>query len=179
MPTAAFGSSAASHWTGGDAQAIATTLLGSDATTAPSTLKASHLSWWHFFRGQVGLIKLSSSDGSADYMENLRVLDLYGAAAQSRDTYSGSKAGVADLFSPYQDSHRWDPGAWWHWNTRMQVQTNLSAGAFDLNTPYFRLHRDNLSSIQAPHGQPCGHLRPGDDALQTAPATRTEATTSR
>jgi hypothetical protein len=137
------------HWTGGDAQATATTLLGSDATTASSTLKASHLSWWHSFWGRVGLIKLSSSDGSADYMENLRVLDLYGAAAQNRDTYPGSQAGIADLFSAYQDSHRWDPGAWWHWNTRMQVQANLSAGAFDLNDPYFRLYRDNLTNIQA------------------------------
>lgn len=140
---------AAPHWTGGDAPATASSLLGSDATASSSSLQSRHLSWWHSFWNRIGLIKYSSSDGSADYLESLRTLDLYDAAAESRDTYPGSQAGIADLFSPYQDSHRWDPGAWWHWNTRMQVQANLAAGAFDLNDPYFRLYRDNLSNIQA------------------------------
>ncbi|WP_258574727.1 RICIN domain-containing protein [Streptomyces shenzhenensis] len=140
---------AAPHWTGGDAQTTASSLIGSDATTASSTLQAGHLSWWHSFWGGVGLIKYSSSDGSADYLESLRTLDLYDAAAESRDTYPGSQAGVADLFSAYQDSHQWDPSAFWHWNLRMQVQANIDAGAFALNDPYFRLYRNNLSNIQA------------------------------
>ncbi|WP_328461834.1 RICIN domain-containing protein [Streptomyces sp. NBC_00448] len=139
---------AAPHWAGGDAQATASALLGGDATAGAATLSAGHLSWWHTFWNGVGLTEFSSADGSADYMENLRTLDLYDAAAESRDTYPGSQAGVADLFSPYQDSHQWDPSAYWQWNLRMQVQANLSAGAFALNDPYFRLYRDNLPAIQ-------------------------------
>jgi len=113
------------------------------------SLESAHLAWWHGFWGRVGLVKLSSADGAADYLENLRTLDLYDAAAESRDTFPGTQAGVADLFSAYQDSHKWDPGAWWHWNIRMQVQANISSGAFDLNAPYFRLYQQNLAGIQA------------------------------
>ncbi|MGW5665085.1 RICIN domain-containing protein [Streptomyces sp. NPDC003758] len=140
---------AAPHWAGGDAQATASSLLGTDAGASSSTLESAHLSWWHSFWNRIGLIKFSSSDGSADYLESLRTLDLYDAAAESRDTYPGSQAGVADLFSPYQDTHKWDPAAYWQWNLRMQVQANLSAGAFDLNAPYFRLYHDNLATIRA------------------------------
>lgn len=137
----------APHWTGGDAVGTATTLLGTDASgTSPRT---GHLSWWHGYWNRVGLVRLSSGDGVADYLENLRTLYLYDAAADSRDTYPGSQAGVADLFSPYQDEHRWDAAAYWHWNLRMYVQANLSAGAFDLNAPYFRLYQRNLAAIQA------------------------------
>ncbi|MGW2373942.1 RICIN domain-containing protein [Kitasatospora sp. NPDC001683] len=140
---------AAPHWTGGDAQATATRLLGTDASAASAALEAAHLAWWHSYWGRIGLVRFSAADGSADYLENLRTLDLYDAAAESRDTYPGSQAGVADLFSPYQDDHKWDPGSYWQWNMRMQVQANLSAGAFDLNTPYFNLYRDNLTNIQS------------------------------
>jgi len=137
----------APHWTGGDAPGTATSLLGTDATAA--SVRSGHLSWWHAYWNRVGLVKLTSSDGVADYLENLRTLYLYDAAADSRDTYPGSQAGVADLFSPYQDEHRWDAAAYWHWNLRMYVQANLSAGAFDLNAPYFRLYQRNLAAVQA------------------------------
>ncbi|GAA1957800.1 RICIN domain-containing protein [Kitasatospora viridis] len=140
---------AAPHWAGGDALATADSLLGTDATLPSASLSAAHLAWWHGFWGGIGLARFSSADGSADYLENLRTLDLYDAAAESRDTYPGSQAGEGDLFSPYQDSRNWDPGAYWHWNLRMQVQVNLSAGAFSLNDPYFSLYRDNLPAMQA------------------------------
>jgi hypothetical protein len=139
----------APHWTGGDAAGAATALVGTDASSSVSALRSGHLAWWHRYWGRIGLIKLSSADGVAEYMENLRTLYLYDAAADSRDTYPGSQAGVADLFSPYQDEHRWDAAAYWHWNLRMYVQANLSAGAFDLNAPYFRLYQRNLAAIQA------------------------------
>jgi len=61
-------------WTGGDAAATAASLLGSDATAG--TLATAHLSWWHDFWGRAGLVKLSSTDGVADYMENIRTVYL-------------------------------------------------------------------------------------------------------
>jgi hypothetical protein len=109
---------------------------------------AEHLAWWHTFWQRAGLIKITSADGSGEYMENLRNLYLYSAAAESGDPFPGSQAGIADLFSAVQDLHRWDPAAYWHWNLRMQVAANLDAGVPELNAPYFRLYRENLANIK-------------------------------
>jgi alpha-L-fucosidase 2 len=109
---------------------------------------AEHLAWWHTFWHRAGLIKITSTDGSGEYMENLRNLYLYTAAAESGGRFPGSQAGIGDLFSAVQDVHHWDPAAFWHWNLRMQVAANLDAGVPELNAPYFRLYRDNLASIK-------------------------------
>lgn len=109
---------------------------------------ASHLSAWHDFWHHAGLIKLTSSDGSGEYMENLRNIYLYSAEAESGDRFPGSQAGIANLFSAVRDQHQWDPSAFWHWNLRMQVAANLGAGLPELNEPYFRLYRDNLAAIE-------------------------------
>src|ERR1700722_18068049 len=109
---------------------------------------AEHAAWWNAFWKRAGLIKLTSADGSAEYMENLRNLYLYSAAAESGSRFPGSQAGIADLFSAVQDVHHWDPAAFWHWNLRMQVAANLDAGMPELNAPYFRLYRENLASIE-------------------------------
>jgi alpha-L-fucosidase 2 len=109
---------------------------------------AEHTAWWHAFWQRAGLIKLTSADGSGEYLENLRNLYLYTAAAESGGLFPGSQAGIADLFSAVQDVHRWDPAAFWHWNLRMQVAANLDAGVPELNAPYFRLYRENLANIK-------------------------------
>lgn len=107
-----------------------------------------HTAWWHSFWGRAGLIKLTSADGSAEYMENLRNLYLYTAAAESGGRFPGSQAGIADLFSAVEDTHHWDPAAFWHWNLRMQVAANIDAGVPEWNAPYFRLYRENLAHIE-------------------------------
>jgi hypothetical protein len=107
-----------------------------------------HIAWWHAFWHRAGLIKLTSADGSAEYLENLRNLYLYTAAAESGSRFPGSQAGIADLFSAVQDLHHWDPAAFWHWNLRMQVAANIDAGVSELNAPYFRLYRENLANIK-------------------------------
>ena len=109
---------------------------------------AEHTAWWHAFWQRAGLIKLTSADGSGEYMENLRNLYLYTAAAESGGRFPGSQAGIADLFSAVQDVHHWDPAAFWQWNLRMQVAANLDAGVPELNAPYFRLYRENLANIK-------------------------------
>jgi beta-galactosidase len=139
---------AAPSWTGGDAQATAGELIGSDATTDTTRLRAAHLAWWHDFWGRAGLIQADSADQVADYMENLRTIYLYQEAASSRAESPGSQAGVADLFSWNKDAFYWDASAYWHWNLRMMTAANIGAGAFDLNAPYFRLYRDNLAAIE-------------------------------
>ena len=107
-----------------------------------------HATWWQAFWSRAALIKLASADGSGEYMENLRTLYLYSAAAESLGRFPGSQAGIADLFSAVGDTHHWDPAAYWHWNLRMQVAANLSAGLSELNESYFRLYRDNLRNIE-------------------------------
>ena len=108
----------------------------------------THIASWNAFWHHADLMKITSQDGTADYMENLRTLYLYYAAAEAGVEYPGSQAGVGDLFSATRDDHQWDPSAFWHWNLRMQIAANLSAGLPELNEPYFRLYRDNLQRIE-------------------------------
>ena len=119
-----------------------------------------HVAWWHAYWQRIGLIKITSADGSGEYMENLRNLYLYSAAAEGGGKFPASQAGIADLFSAVQDLHHWDPAAFWHWNLRMQVAANLAAGVPEWNAPYFRLYRENLANIQK---WTTGHMagRPG------------------
>lgn len=136
---------AAPEWKGGGALQRALALFA-DAEKIPA---AAHRVWWNAFWQRAGLMKLDSADGTAQYMENLRAIDLYATAAESRGALPGSQAGIADLFASTRDQHRWAPSAYWHWNLRMQVATNLGAGLYALNAPYFNLYRSNLAAIEA------------------------------
>jgi hypothetical protein len=137
------------HWTGGDAQSTATTMLGQDATTSASALDSAHLQWWHNFWDSIGLMELSSADGAAQYFESLRLIDLYAEAGENRDSYPGDSSGVALLYRDQEDYTPYGTGAWWQWNNRMQVDANIGAGAFSLNDPYFNLYTSNLANIEA------------------------------
>ena len=111
------------------------------------TSAIEHVEWWNAFWHRVGTIKISSPHGAGEYMENLRNIYLFTAAAESASEYPGSQAGVGDLFSSVRD-YRWDPAAFWHWNLRMQVAANIGAGVPELNAPYFNLYRENLANIE-------------------------------
>lgn len=132
-------------WRGGDASATASTLLAAAAKLSAE----EHRVWWHNFWGRIGLMKLWSPNHDAEYFENLRIIDLFTAAAESRDRLPGSQAGIGDLFASTRDEHKWGPSAYWHWNLRMQTSANIGAGAFDLNESYFALYRENLSNVEA------------------------------
>lgn len=119
---------------------------------------AAHKSWWHAYWNRAAVMKITSKDGSGEYMENLRNVYLYSAAAEKGVEYPGSQAGVADMFSAAQDKHQWDSGAFWHWNIRMQVAANLGAGVSDVNAPYFNLYRSSLPEIEKwTHAHMNGH----------------------
>ena len=130
-------------WRGGDAASAASTLLAAADNLSPR----EHRLWWNHFWERPGLMKLSSPDHVAEYFENLRMIDIFTAAAESRDRFPGSQAGIGDLFSSIRDEHSWGPSAYWHWNLRMQVSANLGAGVFALNDSYFRLYQENLGNI--------------------------------
>jgi hypothetical protein len=136
-------------WTGGDALAAAKALLGADTMQSSASLTAAHLAWWHDYWSRVGLIKLTSSDGTADYFEAMRHIYLYATASESRGGLPGSHAGVADLFNFSQDRQQWWAAGYWYWNLRMQIAANMTSGAFDMNTPIFNLYQSNVSNMEA------------------------------
>jgi len=141
---------AAPEWTGGNATTTASTLIGSDTTTAASTLLATQSSWWNSYWANAGLIEATSSDGTAQYMENLRTLYLYDEAASMKSgAYPGSQAGVADMFAYDQDQQDWYPAGYWLWNLRGQIAANLSSGNFSLNLPIFSMYLNDLTNIKA------------------------------
>jgi alpha-L-fucosidase 2 len=133
---------ASPHYNGAKGQ------LASIGSALANSDPQEHIASWHSFWHRAGLIKLTSADGSGEYLENLRNLYLYTAAAESGDRFPGSQAGIADLFSAVEDLHRWDPAAFWQWNLRMQVAANIDAGISEWNAPYFRLYRENLAHIK-------------------------------
>jgi hypothetical protein len=109
---------------------------------------SGHRLWWHDFWNKAAAIKITSSDGTGEYMENLRNIYLFDAAAEKGIEYPGSQAGVADMLSSAHDAHQWDSSAFWHWNLRMQVAANIGAGLPELNAPYFNLYREDLPAIE-------------------------------
>lgn len=113
-----------------------------------STASEAHRVWWHDYWRRAAIVKIGSKDGAGEYMENLRNIYLFAAAAEKGGEYPGSQAGVADMLSSSRDVHRWASSAFWHWNLRMMVAANLSAGLPELNAPYFNLYRENLPSIE-------------------------------
>ena len=130
--------------------ATASTLIGSDATTAASSLLSTQSSWWNGYWANAGLIEATSSDGTAQYMENLRTLYLYDEAASMHSgDYPGSQAGVADMFAYDQDQQDWYPAGYWLWNLRGQIAANMSSGNFNNNVPIFSMYLNDLLAIES------------------------------
>lgn len=141
---------AAPRWAGGDAQATAGTLLAAPAGQPAAALAASNAAWWHRYWQQAGMMEINSADGTGSYLENLRTIYLYAAAAErGAGDLAGSQAGTADLFSWLQDNVRWDPAAYWVWNQRMQLAADQEAGVPFLNDPFFAMYAASLASIRA------------------------------
>jgi hypothetical protein len=141
---------AAPKWTGGNPTTTASSLIGSDATASSSSLLATQSSWWNSFWANSGLVEMNSSDGTAQYMENLRTLYLYfEAASMHSGAYPGSQAGVADMFAFDQDQQDWYPAGYWLWNLRGQIAANMSSGNFNLNVPIFDMYLNDLPATEA------------------------------
>lgn len=121
--------------------------LGSVRQAVTDVAPQEHRVWWNAFWQRAGLIRVASADGAGQYLENLRSIFLFSSAAENGGEYPGSQAGIGDMFSSVRDTHHWAPASFWHWNLRMQVAANLSAGLPELNAPYFRLYREGLPSI--------------------------------
>src|ERR1700722_17461988 len=137
-------------WTGGNATTTASTLIGGDTTATTSTLLSTQSSWWNGYWANSGLIEATSSDGSAQYMENLRTLYLYDEAGSMKSgAYPGSQAGVADMFAYDEDQRDWYPAGAWLWNLRGELAANMSSGNFCTNLPMFSMYLNGLPAIES------------------------------
>lgn len=145
---------AAPHWAGGTAtdtaSVTATKLIGNDASLPEQALLNSQAHWWGNYWAHSGLVQMNSADGSAAYIENLRTLYLYDAAASSKTgTYFGSQAGEADMFDWSEDQQTWAPNDYWIWNLRGEISANMSSGNYQLNMPIFDMYINDLPNIEA------------------------------
>jgi hypothetical protein len=150
---------AAPFYGGGDAATAARTAVGTTVTDSNTALRTAHHDFWHDIWSRGGNFKMSSANGEAEYLENLRQLALYTAAAGDRGRYPMSHGGVANLFSFNRDRTDWDSRFWWHWNLRQQVDFNRSAGVLELNDSYFRLYRESLDQMVADTNRNTGGKR--------------------
>jgi hypothetical protein len=141
---------AAPKWTGGNAETTASSLIGGDTTATTSSLLATQSAWWNQFWANSGLIEITSSDNTGQYLENLRTIYLYDEAASMKTgAYPGSQAGVADMFAFDQDQQDWYPAGYWLWNLRGQIASNISSGNFNLNVPIFNMYLNDLPAIES------------------------------
>ena len=144
---------AAPHWAGGtaaDTAAVtAAKVIGNDANVPEQALLGSQDRWWDSFWSHSGLVEMSSADGSAAYIENLRTLYLYEeAASEKQGIYPGNQAGDADMFDWNKDTIAWTPSSYWIWNLRAEISANMSSGNYQLNVPIFDMYINDLSNIE-------------------------------
>jgi hypothetical protein len=141
---------ASPSWTGGTANSTAAGLIGADTTASESSLLAPQSAWWNNYWANSGLIEANSSDGTAQYMENLHTLYLYfEAGLMHSGQFPGSQAGLADLYNFNQDHQAWYPAGYWLWNLRGQIQANLDSGEFAQNIPIFDMYLNDLPAIES------------------------------
>jgi hypothetical protein len=120
--------------------ATAATDAVAGATGTATQLAASHLAWWHALWDRVSPMKVTSSSGEGEYLENLRALSLYTTAATERADLPATHGGVANRLSAFKDFQPWFASHYWHFNMRQQVAQNLGANLADFNAPYFNLY---------------------------------------
>ncbi|MFF5260928.1 hypothetical protein ACFY4C_18470 [Actinomadura viridis] len=132
-------------YTGGD--------LGAAADRAVSGalgdgVDRAHRNWWERFWKSAAPMRITSPDGSGEYMETLRAQQLYMTAATMRSAVPSSHGGVINMFSPWRDAVHWSADYWWHFNLRQPVYTNFGADTEEFNVPYFRLYLDRLKEMR-------------------------------
>jgi hypothetical protein len=108
-----------------------------------------HLTWWHRFWTQQALpMRISSPDGTGEYLEGLRAQQLYTTAATQRNDLPTGQAGAANMLYPWPDSAV-SSSTWFHFNLRQQVFANYGAGTASFNAPYLRLYTEHLQQLLA------------------------------
>ncbi|GAB2607431.1 glycosyl hydrolase family 95 catalytic domain-containing protein [Kribbella endophytica] len=130
-------------YTGGDVAAAAQKALRSADESA-----RRHTEWWHAFWAKAAPLRITSADGSGEYVENLRTLQLYTMGASMRSAVPSTHGAVVRMFSSAKDQADWAQDSYWHFNLRMLVSSNLGAGLGEFNSPYFRFYLDQAAAMK-------------------------------
>ncbi|GAA3147567.1 hypothetical protein JOF29_002034 [Kribbella aluminosa] len=107
-----------------------------------------HLAWWHSYWAKAAPMRITSPDGTGEYVENLRTLQLYTMAASMRGDVPSTHGAVVRMFSSAEDQADWAQDSYWHFNLRMLISANLGAGVGELNAPYFRFYQDRAELMR-------------------------------
>ncbi len=145
---------AAPHWAGGtatDTAAVtAAKVIGHDANAPERALLGSQDRWWDRFWSHSGLVEMSSADGSAAYIENLRTLYLYEEAASERRAATRAARPATPTCSTGTRTHRpGRPSSTGSGTSAAEISANMSSGNYQLNTPIFDMYIKDLSAIEA------------------------------
>lgn len=120
-----------------------------EAVAGLANPERAHLRWWHhFWDDQVAPLRIDSPDGTGEYLEALRLQQLYTTASTQRNDLPTGQAGAANMLYPWPDAAL-SPSTWFHFNLRQQVYANYGAGTASFNAPYLRLYTDHLEQLRA------------------------------
>ncbi|MGW4730200.1 glycosyl hydrolase family 95 catalytic domain-containing protein [Streptomyces shenzhenensis] len=152
---------AAPKYAGGAVGTAAAAAVAGAASGSAAAFETGHLQWWHALWDRVSPMKISSADGSGEYLENQRLLGLYTTAASMRGPQPTSHGAAANLFSSFKDAADWSPEHYWHFNLRMQTSQNFAANMADFNAPYFGLYQNTFATRKMQTAQ----LMPGSSGV--------------
>ena len=137
--------SAAATGTDVEVGAQALTYLDEACANSYDTLREEHTRWWHGFWSRT-FVRISSSDGVADFMERVRALHLYYAASASRGDVPAPQ-GDGLIFQTEGDIPRLGTQLW-HWIVETMYRPLLAADAMDVCDPYFDMYARQLPECE-------------------------------
>lgn len=122
--------------------------LRTAASKAVMETPSRHLDWWHSFWAKAAPMRITSSDGTGEYVENMRTLQLYTMAASMRGDVPSTHGAVVRMFSSAEDQADWAQDSYWHFNLREMVAANRGAGIAEFNAPYFKFYLDRAELMR-------------------------------
>jgi len=129
-------SSAATFRANQDVGALALRELDAAVPKGFEGLAESTASWWHDFWAK-GFVRLHSSDGQADLVEQNYTYFLYLMGASSRGDYPPRFGGM--IWYTNGDMRRWGSQYWWA-NTNAYYRNLMPAGRMELMDPLFAMY---------------------------------------
>jgi len=130
-----------------DSLTQARNLLSSIKNTGYSTTLANFQSWWHAFWAK-SFVQYSSSNGTADYLENMYYLYSYVLACAGYANYPCHF--VNGDFTATQDSNAQKWGyAYWYWNERDVYNSFYASNHPEIMLGLNNLYSRNFSTLQS------------------------------
>jgi len=133
-------SSAASFSNQGEVGAHALALLDAVSARSYEDLRAEHIMWWEDFWSRT-FVKLTSKDGTAELMQQVRTIFLYNMASSSRGELPPKWNG--SIFSVAGDTRDWG-AQFWVWTTESLYWPLYAADATDLSNAFFNMYVNHV-----------------------------------